>query len=652
MERKVKAKRLSVIIGLAFVAIVSAFIALVGFTAERSYAAKDFDYYVVVDSGGNFAGVNSRNNANGAVVISGKEQPASKTTNAPIISYVFENGGIDVSEINGLFCQIEIGSGGNQFAWFYVESSEGVLYRVKIDGATAYNTNNTAVNVKGTATTGFNFTLPKSKYTIYFPTSDFVSSGKVIPGSGATAPSANSVISGGTVITALHYVIRSNSSAAALDPSRQITVSTIGGVKINADNPGESVLTRCFESPSLVSTADSSAVADVNFGDMKNGGRVYAKYCLNSGANFITTGTELDLLQYTRNNVNLTVKYADDYGKTITEPQSGNSTVVQSLSFDAEKGGFAYDITELYCDISGYAKTDDAVLTGTAYNETEITLVYRPLTRIKSVSAVLQDRIAMRFNVEIADEVKKTATVSINEITDMKAADGTDNGDGSYCFVYKINAAEMTKNINIKVENGTETSEEKNYSFREYADKLLNAETSSDSLKSLIKATLNYGACAQVYFGVNVEELANSVLEESEKTVETDSIENAVKSKTGELPTEVEEVRFSLSCKDSIVFNFYLLVAADSDLSAVTLKIDGQDFNPEEAGNGWYCKSTELAPAELSDEITFTVGESIITVNAYAYFETCLNSTDGNLVNLVKSMYIYAEYAKAYFNLG
>lgn len=652
MERKVKAKRLSVIVGLAFAAIASAIIALVGFTAERSYAAKDFDYHVVVDSSGNFAGINSRNNSNGAVAVSGKEQPANKTPNAPIISFEFANGGIDISAIDGLFCQMEIGAGGSQFAWFYVQSSDGVLYRVKIDGATAYNSNKTAVNVKGTATTGYNFTLPINEFTIYFPKTSIVSSGKVIPGSAATAPSANAAISDGTIITALHYVIRSNSSPAALNPARPITVSTIGGVKINADNPEESEVSRSFESPSLVSTADSSATADINFGDMKKGDKVYAKYCLTPGGSFITTGTEHEFLQYTRNNVNLSVKYTDDNGKAITEPQSGSSTVVRSLSFDAEKGGFAYDISDLYRDISGYAKPDDAVLTDTVYCEKEITLVYRPLTRIKSVSAALQDRIEMRFNVEIADEVKEIATVSINEKTDMKAADGVDNGDGSYCFVYKINAAEMTKNINIKVENGTETGEEKNYSFREYADELLNDETSSDSLKNLIKATLNYGACAQIYFGVNADDLANSVLEESDKTVDVESIGNAVKSITGELPPEVETVRFSLSCKDSIVFNFYLLAAADSDLSAVTLKINGQEFIPEEAGNGWYSKSTELAPAELSDEITFTVGDSLITVNAYAYFESCLNSTDGDLVNLVKAMYNYAEYAKSHFNKG
>ena len=82
MERKVKAKRLSVIVGLAFAAIASAFIALVGFSAERSYAAKDFDYHIVVDLSGNFAGVNSRNNSNGSVAVSGKEQPSAKTTNA------------------------------------------------------------------------------------------------------------------------------------------------------------------------------------------------------------------------------------------------------------------------------------------------------------------------------------------------------------------------------------------------------------------------------------------------------------------------------------------------------------------------------------------------------------------------------------------
>ena len=646
MERKVKAKRLSVIVGLAFAAIVSAFIALVGFTAERSYAAKDFDYYVVVDSSGNFAGVNLTDSTGGALTFAGDGR-TEKTDYDVMITYEIDN--LEKSSTNGILIRIDRSMATADLnPRMLLETSDGILYRL------FYNANDSFINIDGTSLdtsewkSSTTFSTPKQMNgTFFIPWGSINASGTLMPDSEATAPAAGSAVPNGTVFTRFHFIVQTR-TASQLQVTRSTAIGAIATVRRNTEDLSASVVTSLLDVGSLSYTVDSSATADVNLGDMKNGSTVYSKYTTDGSFNVSQDENTLSAMTFTRNAAEITVECKDDSGNSV-----GNNLTVRA-AYDKTNGNFPFDISGIIPEINGYtfdSELSDS-LSGVINGNTKITLVYRPLTRIKSVSAVLQDRIAMRFNVVIADEVKETATVSINEITDMKAADGTDNGDGSYCFVYKINAAEMTKNINIKVENGTETSEEKNYSFREYADKLLNAETSSDSLKSLIKATLNYGACAQVYFGVNAEELANSVLEESEKTVETDSIENAVKSKTGELPPEVEEVRFSLSCKDSIVFNFYLLVTADSDLSAVTLKIDGQDFNPEEAGNGWYCKSTELAPAELSDEITFTVGESLITVNAYAYFETCLNSTDGNLVNLVKSMYIYAEYAKAYFNLG
>lgn len=640
---------------LAAIALFSLFAAFFAFFnlngADSVSAAKDFDYYIIVDENTNvFLGINSRNNSNGAVIVSGKAQPSVKTTNGPIISYNLGSG-VKVADINGLFCQIEIGSGGNQFAWFYVESSEGVLYRVKIDGAVAYNTNDTVVNVKGTATTGFNFTLPKSAYTVYMPKEYIISAGKIVPGSSATAPAANSAIGDDTVITAFHYVIRSNSSTAALDPARPITVSTIGAVKFDSEVPDNSTVTRLFESPLLTSTADSAIEADVNFGDITKGNKVLGKYCLTAGGSFITTGTEHEHLQYSRKNVNLTVRYSDKDGNAITEPESGKTYAVTSLGFDSDSGGFVYDATDLYCGITGYVKVEsESAVTGTVYCEAEKSLIYKPVTKIKSVSAILEERIAMRFNIEIDDSVKETATVSINEATGLKAADAIDNGDGTYAFVYKINAAEMTKNINIVVDNGTSTSEEKSYSFKKYAEKLLTLETSSESLKTLIKATLNYGAYAQTYFNVDTENLANSGLSEQEKSVETDTIENVIKSKTGELPDAVSGISYSLSCKDSIVFNFYVRVKDGGDITGITFTVDGQKTQLSEIGNGWYGISKEIVPAKLSDQITFTLGNAEININPYAYFQSCFNDSDTELSDLVKAMYLYAESAQNYFN--
>lgn len=639
---------------LAAIALFSLFAACFAFFnlngADSVSAAKDFDYHIVVDENTNeFLGINSRNNSNGAVIVSGKAQPSAKTTNGPIISYNLGSG-VKVADIDGLFCQIEIGSGGSQFAWFYVESAEGVLYRVKIDGAVAYNTNNTVVNVKG-GTTGFNFTLPNSAYTVYMPKEYIISAGKIVPGSSATAPTINSAIGDDTVITAFHYVIRSNSSTAALNPARPITVSTIGAVKFDSEVPDNSIVTRLFESPLLTSTADSAIEADVNFGDITKGNKVFGKYCINSNLTFIQNGTEHEHLQYSRKNVNLTVRYSDKDGNAVTEPESGKTYAVTALEFDSVSGGFVYDAADLYCDIAGYVKVEsESAVTGTVYCETETSLIYKPVTKIKSASAILEERIAMRFNIEIDDSVKETATVSINEATGLKAADAVDNGDGTYAFVYKINAAEMTKNINIVVDNGTSTSEEKNYSFKEYADKLLTLETSTESLKTLIKATLNYGAYAQTYFNVDTENLANSGLSESEKSVETDTIEKVIKSKTGELPDAVSGVSYSLSCKDSIVFNFYVRAKDGGDITGITFTVDGQETALSEIGNGWYGISKEIVPAKLSDQITFTLGDAEFNVNPYAYFESCFNDSDTELSNLVKAMYLYAESAQNYFN--
>lgn len=642
--------KLSLVVALvvAAAACFAAFSAL-GMRKESAIAETELDYQIV-DTSGAFGGLNVKSGVNGAFTFAGKAQPSAATANAPAVSYSLQN--VSVAEADGFFVQIDErkNTAGNQFAQMYFQTTDGNLYRAKADGNFAVNTNGTALSGYGS---GYNYTIPaKQKFTLYVPKTSVVAAAKIIPDSGATAAAINTVIPDDATVCAFHYVLRSNASAAALNPARPITVGYVGYVKLNKQTPSESTAV-ALTPENYSSVNDAAKTADINFADISKGEKIYAKYCVNANLTFIKNGTEIEQLNFSRADASVTVKYLNQRGEEMKTPD------VKTLSFDSVSGGYPYDFSDMKdfrLDYGFVFDKKNASLTGVATGAEEVVLRYRAASSMESTSAALEGDIALHFEYFIADEVKDAATLVMarngKEDIVLTVADAAyaDEENETYIFEYRINAAEMTEVVTLTLHNGNGTNDSaRTRSFVQYAKELLKSD--NESLVMLVKDALNYGALAQIYFGKNESNLANDSLSEEDKLrYDSAAVNNAVKSVEGALPEGLALAGFSLECLAGTKMNVYFTAEEGFDATATTFTVNGKAVSLKYE-DGYYSLSAEgIAAAELKKEQIFTAGAATVTLNAYAYIAAQLNRTDDeNLKNLVKAMYIYGESAAAYF---
>ena len=616
---------------------------------EGVLAETELDYEIVETSGA-FGGLNVKSGVNGAFTFAGKAQPSAATANAPAVSYSLENA--SVAEADGFFVQIDErnNTAGNQFAQMYFQTTDGNLYRVKTDGNFAVNANGAALTSYGS---GYNYTIPaKQNFTLYIPKTSVVAAAKIIPDSGATAETANTVIPDDATVCAFHFVLRSNASAAALNPARPITVGYIGYVRLNEQTPSESTAV-ALNPENYSSVNDAAKTADINFANIGSGEKIYAKYCVNANLTFIKNGTEIEQLNFSRADASVTVKYLNQRGEEM------KTADVKTLSFDSASGGYPYDFSDMKNFRLAYGFVFDkknASLTGVATGGEEVVLRYRAASSMEGTSAALEGDIALHFEYFISDEVKDAATLVIarngkeNIVLTVADAAYADEENETYTFEYRINAAEMTEVITLTLDNGNGTKDSaRTRSFVQYAKELLKSE--DESLVTLVKDALNYGALAQIYFGKNETNLANASLSEEDKLrYESATAENAVKTVEGTLPEGLKLAGFSLECLAGTKMNVYFTAEEGFDATAARFTVNGKEVSLKYE-DGYYSLSAEdIAAAELKKEQVFTAGDATVTLNAYAYIAAQLKKTDDeNLKNLVKAMYVYGESAAAYF---
>ncbi len=93
-------------------------------------------------------------------------------------------------------------------------------------------------------------------------------------------------------------------------------------------------------------------------------------------------------------------------------------------------------------------------------------------------------------------------------------------GKTYYVFKCKVAAKDMASEITAQIIDGNDAYNMYSYSVRDYAEYLLNnTENNREYEKAapLVTDMLNYGAAAQLYFGINTNDLANSILDEDER---------------------------------------------------------------------------------------------------------------------------------------
>lgn len=235
------------------------------------------------------------------------------------------------------------------------------------------------------------------------------------------------------------------------------------------------------------------------------------------------------------------------------------------------------------------------------------------------------------------------------------------NGRTLYKFTYHVAAKEMTTEIKTQIISGDKQDVEYTYSVRDYAEYILNHTDIAEYAEAapLVKAMLNYGAASQTYFGINLNDLANSILENDDKKVtpfsedEQESFINKNIQKTSQISGvhfTYEGSQFILTSKTTYRMRF------SAALDDYNVTYNGNVLHIEKSGNYRIVTIANIDPDKLFNDVTLTFtpneGSPVdVTFSPTSYITLTLAQDDDNLTNVVTALYRYSEMAKAFKNL-
>ena len=284
--------------------------------------------------------------------------------------------------------------------------------------------------------------------------------------------------------------------------------------------------------------------------------------------------------------------------------------------------------------------------------------------RLAGHSVSLDGDIGVNFYTELSDAViahkdsaymhftipGKNGTTEQNMLVKDAQEKETD-GKTYYVFKCRVAAKEMSSQIKARLIDGDKSGTEYTYSVREYAAYLLeHAGEREDLAKAvpLVKAMLNYGAYAQIYFDRNTDTLANSVLEETDK--ELGSVNVTAPQTSFELPDGVSFEGSTLSLKSETTLSLYFKSG-----TALTFSVNGKTVETASSGGYQIARIRGIAAKELQNSFTMNVSAKDKTGSiSYSPMNYCYNALNGgtddaNLQNAVKALCLYAQAANAFF---
>ena len=251
----------------------------------------------------------------------------------------------------------------------------------------------------------------------------------------------------------------------------------------------------------------------------------------------------------------------------------------------------------------------------------------------------LSDDLTMRFYVKAGNNTQVNVTVDgTTKTCDLSTMTPDDNGQ--YVIAVNLAAAQMTEEITLDFLQDGASVLQKTYSIRDYAVYILEGNYPA-STKKLVRYMLGYGAAAQNYFGVQINNPANTGYELTE---------------TVTLPTEYEKMSVSGSLSGlkfygaSLVFESKIAVRY-----YFTGSMDGVNFGDYKVAskNGMhYVEVPGINPQDYAKSIalTATKGEESLTVSysPLNYIIRMSEKGSNELKALLHSLYAYHETAVEY----
>ncbi|MGN0574945.1 MAG: GLUG motif-containing protein [Ruminococcus sp.] len=244
-------------------------------------------------------------------------------------------------------------------------------------------------------------------------------------------------------------------------------------------------------------------------------------------------------------------------------------------------------------------------------------------------SATLDGTIGFNIYVAADDDYIWTASIDGEEVAKPEKDE-----NGLYKFTYQVAAKDMDENINFTVNDKIDVT----VSVSDYIAEL--SETDDESLKKLAESMSAYGDAAKAFF-------SNGTV--AEQTI-TDDL--SLYDFTVAMPEGISYYGSSLILESETTIRHYFTIADGYDADSFTFGAGNESGKPVAKQGYYYVDIKNISAEKLGNAFTVSVNGSTVISNysALSYVNKVLSSdsTDDNLKNLVKALYIYNRNAIAY----
>ena len=222
----------------------------------------------------------------------------------------------------------------------------------------------------------------------------------------------------------------------------------------------------------------------------------------------------------------------------------------------------------------------------------------------------------------------------------------------NYRSSFNVVAAAMTEPIEAVLTCGDEVIDQQEYSVKTYADSMINNDASSEKLKRLCKALLNYGGKAQIQFDYRMDDLANKDLGEYTPVSTEDMIVPGFDKES--LNNTLEQYGLSyygsslvLRTETSLKLYFKKL---DTFNASVPVTINGQAAEFVADGDSYvFVKVADIQSSRIANTWTITIGDTSFDYSTTNYIQNTLNGSNDKLKDTVIALYDYYKAAVNFF---
>ncbi|MBQ8372295.1 MAG: glycoside hydrolase N-terminal domain-containing protein [Clostridia bacterium] len=311
-------------------------------------------------------------------------------------------------------------------------------------------------------------------------------------------------------------------------------------------------------------------------------------------------------------------------------------------------------------EIDSYVTEVNAEKESVASGEAPVTNTYGDFT---SYNLSLQGDISFNFYGDLADDIATTfpngfvyveysdGTAEKHSLSDLGIAD-----NGMHMISLTLAAAEMTDTVKLRlILDGSNCGEVIEESVKSYSESLLANADYADS-HALVTAMLNYGAYAQLYFGYNTDNLANSGVDST-----LDSVTESASIGISGSATGLSLASWTLALEHEVEAKIYFTLQSNVNINGYTVTVttpggESYEASVESFGSRYRVVVKNIGAGYLDNSYVIRFTNNVdgtyvdLTISAMCYVSQVLanDSAPETLKNLVVALRIYSDVADTY----